>query len=106
MARTFVTVVLLSAASCVLTLVVASVWLATAAPASAQRPPPVIQALGFEVVDVDGNRLAYLGEAQFSPAILTLGQHNEVEITVRSRLEEHPRIQLKTADGTPVWQAP
>src|SRR3712207_6932249 len=47
-----------------------------------QGIPQVVQARDFEVLDHQGNRVAYLGEAQFSPAILTLGPHSEIDLTV------------------------
>ena len=105
MSRMVISIVVSSVVSCGLTLAAVSSGLVPIAQAAAQVPP-VIQARGFEVVDGAGNRLAYLGEAQFSPAILVLGEHSEVQISTRSRLETQPRIELRTADGALIWQAP
>ena len=105
MLRTVVTAAMLSAVSCATVLIALSTGLVSPLAAAAQVSQ-VIQARGFEVVDVNGNRLAYLGEAQFSPAILVLGEHSEVQVTSRSRVEAQPRIQLKTAEGALVWEVP
>lgn len=91
--------------SCLLTLGAATGGFLGAPPAVAAQPRiEVIQAAGFEVVDRDGNPVAYFGGAQPAPAILYLGVPNRV--LMYTRYDGPTGIEIRDEASNPVWQVP